>query len=86
MRVSVELSLYPLREEYKGPIIKFVESLRSREDIRIETNGMSSQLFGDYDILMRILHEEMRELFAGPDKVVMVMKWVNDDLQGPVKF
>ena len=86
MKVSVEISMYPLNTDYKGPIIEFVESLRTREGITIETNGMSTQVFGEYDTVVRILHDEARAIFHGPDKVAMVMKWVNDDLEGPVKF
>ncbi|NND93747.1 MAG: hypothetical protein HKN45_02720 [Flavobacteriales bacterium] len=86
MKISVELSMYPLNEDYKAPIIQFVESLRAREDLVIKTNGMSSQLFGQYDVIMSVLAEEIKVLFNQEDKVVIVMKLVNDDLDGPVKF
>ncbi|NNC84084.1 MAG: hypothetical protein HKN79_10955 [Flavobacteriales bacterium] len=86
MRVSVELSMYPLVEQYKSPIIEFVESLRQREGIEIETNGMSSHLYGEYDDIMSVLNGEMKKVFENGPKVVMVMKVVNDDLSGPVKF
>jgi uncharacterized protein YqgV (UPF0045/DUF77 family) len=86
MKISVELSMYPLKEEYKAPIIEFVRSLRDSEGIRVKTNGMSSQIYGDYDQVMASLAAEIKTVFAGKDKVVMVMKMANDDLDGPVKF
>lgn len=86
MKISVELSMYPLKEEYKAPIIEFIKTLREREGIRVKTNGMSSHIYGDYDEVMGSVVQEVKAVFEGNDKVVMVMKVVNDDLDGPVKF
>ena len=86
MNISIELSMYPLSEEYKPSIISFIKKLRERKDIRIETNGMSSHIYGDYDIVMKVMNEEVKQVFSGKDKVVMVMKMVNDDLSGDVGF
>ena len=46
MKTSVEISYYPLNEEYTKPIEKFLEALRSYKEIKIITNGMSTQIFG----------------------------------------
>jgi hypothetical protein len=35
---------------------------------------MSTQVFGDYDLLMRTLVRELRLTFEGNDKAVFVMK------------
>lgn len=86
MNVSVELSMYPLQEVYKESIIRFVKSLRDHEGIRIETNGMSTHIYGGYDEVMGVLQKEVKPVFEGEDKVVMVMKMVNDDLSGPITF
>lgn len=81
MRVSLEISKYPLKEEYGTPILSFIDRLKSYPELHIKTNTMSTQVFGDYDDVHRILHKEMRESFDSPNTVVMVMKWVNADLE-----
>ncbi len=86
MKVSIELSMYPLDANYKSSIVQFVKRLRGRKGIQLETNGMSSQIYGDYDQVMEVLTAEIKEVFQGEDKVSMVMKMVNDDLSGEVKF
>jgi len=35
---------------------------------------MSTQIRGDYDVVMAALSDEMRSTLAGPDRVVFVLK------------
>ena len=60
MNVSAELSLYPLDANYKERIISFIKRLKENKDLRIVTNGMSTQIFGDYDVLLDLLKEELK--------------------------
>ena len=48
MECSVEISMYPLNKYYKPSIISFIQNLRKDPFIIVETNGMSTQVFGDY--------------------------------------
>jgi uncharacterized protein YqgV (UPF0045/DUF77 family) len=86
MHVSVDLSMYPLNEDYKPSIINFVKRLRATEGLQVDTNGMSTQVYGEYDLVMNTLQQEIKAVFSGPDKVSIVMKAVNDDLSGPIGF
>ena len=86
MRISVDLSMYPLNADYRPSIIRFIERLRDIAGIQIETNGMSSQVYGEYDRVMEVLTAEIKSVFGSEDKVSMVMKVVNDDLSGDIKF
>lgn len=60
MKASIEISLYPLSENYKDRIVSFIKRLRIRDDIEVVSNGMSTQLFGDYDVLMDLIKNELR--------------------------
>ncbi|MEO1518588.1 MAG: hypothetical protein AAFV95_26465 [Bacteroidota bacterium] len=80
MNLSVELSLYPLKEAYIPDIQAFIERLNSYQEIRVVTNVMSTQIFGPYDDVMRIVSAEMKTIFDQPDTMVMVMKAVNAQL------
>ncbi|MEM0992318.1 MAG: YkoF family thiamine/hydroxymethylpyrimidine-binding protein [Bacteroidota bacterium] len=81
MGISVELSLYPLHESYKNIILNFVDQLRTHEHLSIKTNSMSSQIFGDYEVVMSILQKELKQVFEQPEMVVAVMKVVGKNLE-----
>ncbi len=84
MNTSLEISMYPIADEYKTPILDFINRLRSIEGLEVRSNGMSTQIFGDYDLLMSTVKKEMKTTFLAQDKVVMVMKLFNSDLrEGP---
>jgi uncharacterized protein YqgV (UPF0045/DUF77 family) len=74
MDIGVELSLYPLNEQYIPPIQNFIDRLNQQPQLRIETNSMSTQVFGEYDLVMRTLTRELRTTFEHNDKAVFVMK------------
>ena len=79
MNVSVEMSYYPLHDEFIPPIKDFIERLNKHENIKVQTNGMSTQVFGKYFDVMDILKDEMYKSFENPHSV-FVMKVINADL------
>ena len=81
MNISVELSMYPLAEEYGTPILKFINRLKACDGISVSTNTMSTQVFGDYDLVMDVLKKEMKRAFEDEKTVVMVAKFANLDLK-----
>lgn len=80
MKASVDISYYPLKEEFIPPIQDFIHRLRSHSEIRLESNGMSTQVFGEYEELMSIITQEMKAAMEVPYSV-FVLKIVNSDLQ-----
>jgi uncharacterized protein YqgV (UPF0045/DUF77 family) len=63
MDVGVEISLYPLQQQYIGPIKDFIARINAEGDLRIITNSMSTQIFGDYDTVMQRLVREVGTSF-----------------------
>lgn len=74
MQIGVEISLYPLDADYIPPIRDFIARLNAESRLRIVTNAMSTQVFGDYEVVMPLLHAEMRRTFGANAKSVFVMK------------
>ena len=74
MEIGVEISLYPLRHDYIPPIEDVIARLNADARLRVVTNSMSTQVFGDYDALMPTLVRELRATFVANDKAVFVMK------------
>ncbi len=80
MKVSVEVSYYPLKVEYIPPIKDFIQRLNKYDEIEVHTNNMSTQVFGEYFTVMKILTDEIHQSFALPHSI-FVMKIINADLK-----
>ena len=80
MKTSVEISYYPLRENYLKPIGDFIDRLNTYKELIVKTNGMSTQVFGDYDAVMKAITREIKASIELPHSV-FVMKVINADLQ-----
>lgn len=73
MQATVELSFYPLHQDYSKIVTDFILELRKNENLRFETNGLSTQIFGEYDAVMGLLTSEMKSILE-EQKAVFVMK------------
>ncbi len=82
MQTSVEISMYPLKREYKPAIVQFIQRLQSYEELEIRVNSMSTRIFGSYEVVMAALVKEMQPSLASPEAVSMVLKIINKDLRG----
>jgi uncharacterized protein YqgV (UPF0045/DUF77 family) len=74
MDIAVEVSLYPLDRQFVPPIRDFIERLNADPALKVVTNSMSTQVFGDFDAVLPALQREMRVTLAREPKVVFVMK------------
>jgi uncharacterized protein YqgV (UPF0045/DUF77 family) len=79
MKISVEISYYPLNQEFVPPIREFIDRINTHKGLTAITNGMSTQVFGEYDLVMEALTREIKSSFANPHSV-FVMKVINADL------
>ncbi len=80
MRVSIDISYYPLKDEFIPPILDFIHRLNQYPNIVVQTNGMSTQVFGEYFEVMEILTKEIHQSFELPHSV-FILKIINADLQ-----
>jgi uncharacterized protein YqgV (UPF0045/DUF77 family) len=80
MQLSAEISMYPLKDEYIPSIRAFIERLNSHSGLRVITNTMSTQVFGEYDLLMDLLKIEMRKSYEQFGRVIFVCKFIDGDL------
>lgn len=80
MNLSVEISKYPLKDEYIPPIKDFIERLQEHSGIKVSSNTMSTQIFGEYDVVFDILQEEMRRSYDTYGRAIFVCKFIEGDL------
>lgn len=80
MELSVEISKYPLSEDYIPAIKDFIERLQAIDGLSVVGNTMSTQVFGDYDKVMDALKEEMRRSYQEFGKAIFVCKFIGANL------
>lgn len=79
MQTSIEISYYPLKEEFIPPIKSFIDRLNNHKNIIVKTSGISTHIFGEYFELMKIITEEIHKSFEIPHSV-FVLKIINSNL------
>jgi len=78
MKITVDISLYPLTEEFI-PIIKgFINTLEQYSGITVSRNNISTQISGEYDTVMQLLQNEIKPIFE-QHRSVLVMKFLAGD-------
>ena len=80
MKVAVDISLYPLNEDFIPPIDDVIERLNGHAGIEVVTNRMSTQLRGEYDNVMTVLQQEIGITFERVPKAVFAIKILNNPL------
>ena len=71
MNISIDISMYPLKEDFESTIIEFIKRLRN-SPFKMEENGLSTQIHGPYSDVMDFLKENC----------VFILKIVNGDHLG----
>lgn len=78
MKISVELTLSPLTDDFEDIIITFIKKLRA-SGLKVLENPLSTQVYGDYDTVMSVLNTEIKEAFTLMEHGVLYMKLVTSD-------
>lgn len=80
MKLSVEISKYPLHQDYIPFIQGFIDRLNEYNDLKVITNTLSTQTFGDYDLVMQVLSTEIKRSYEEFGKAIFVCKFLSGDL------
>ncbi|CAZ95407.1 thiamine-binding protein [Zobellia galactanivorans] len=78
MNISVELTFSPLQDDFEEHIINFIKKLRA-SGLTVLENPLSTQVYGEYDEVMDLLKEDIKEAFELMDKGLLYMKVVKSD-------
>jgi uncharacterized protein YqgV (UPF0045/DUF77 family) len=80
MRITAELSLYPLSDDPIPVILEFIGGLDEDGPLEMTVNQMSTQIRGELDDVMRCLHAALQRSFVSGSPQVLVAKFLNSDL------
>jgi len=80
MRITADMSLYPLTDDYKPTIIAFIKELQSVEGLEVVVNQLSTQLRGEFELVTGAVQQCLRRSMEVCDKQVLVVKYLSADL------
>jgi uncharacterized protein YqgV (UPF0045/DUF77 family) len=80
MRVTVEMSLYPLQGQPLEKILAFIDDVRRDPRVEVVVNQMSTQLRGELADVMNALVDAVEVSFAAGGSQALVLKILNADL------
>jgi uncharacterized protein YqgV (UPF0045/DUF77 family) len=78
MKISVELTLTPIQDDYEPAIINFIKSLRN-SGLTVLENSLSTQVYGEYDAVMNLLQKEMKVALEAVERGLLYIKIVKSD-------
>ena len=78
MKISVELTLAPLKSSYIPSIKNFIMGLRNM-GFRVIENPLRTQVFGDYDEIMTSLVPLIKSTFEDEEDIMLHLKLVKGD-------
>ncbi|QYJ99275.1 hypothetical protein K0J45_08780 [Shewanella alkalitolerans] len=80
MKLTAEISMYPLKDNYIDPIKWFIGRVDTYPNIERRTNAMATQVCGEYGEVMQMLATEMEAAHEKWGKAVFVVKFIGGEL------
>ena len=80
MKITVDISMYPLSVDYKPVIKDFIRHLRRHEGLTLVTNQLSTQINGEFDAVTVALNACLKQSMEQQNTVVFVTRYLNVDL------
>ncbi|MGY6561942.1 MAG: YkoF family thiamine/hydroxymethylpyrimidine-binding protein [Luteibaculaceae bacterium] len=77
MQVTIEISLYPLKENFIKPIDSFIEALHTYPNVVVKTNVTSTHITGSLDTVFELLKTETKAVFNADFSSVFVFKMIS---------
>ena len=81
MKITVDISLYPLDSDYLPSIKAFIRRLRGCDGLELVTNQLSTQIRGEFDQVTAALNSCMHASMESGQKLVFVTRYLNSDLE-----
>ncbi len=80
MRVTAEMSLYPLAGQPIEKILAFIDTVRRDHRLEVVVNQLSTQVRGELADVMAVLTTAIERSFGAGGSQALVLKILNADL------
>ena len=79
MKVTIEISNYPLSEDYEPKILDFIIRCQAH-GMRTKVNATATHIQGDYETVMNLVQEEVKTSFEKYGQMIFVLKVLKGEL------
>jgi uncharacterized protein YqgV (UPF0045/DUF77 family) len=80
MRVTAEMSLYPLQGQPLEKILAFIGTITNDSRLEVVVNQLSTQVRGELQVVMAVLAAAIERSFGAGGSQALVLKILNADL------
>ena len=80
MRVTAEMSLYPLQGQPVEKILAFIETITDEQRLEVVVNQLSTQVRGELGVVMSTIAAALERSFGTGGSQALVLKILNADL------
>ena len=80
MNISIEISMYPLQQNFTPVIDRFLEQLHQIDQLKVQTNNMSTQVFGPLDLVFYHIQRLITDTYQTVDQCPFVIKVLKSDV------
>lgn len=78
MKLTAEISMYPLADNYIPAIDGFIEHLNQQTGITVITTPTCTQVNGEYDAVFALIQQGIKQSYAEFGRAVFVSKFIAD--------
>ena len=76
MKLMLDISMYPLRDDFIPPIDAVIEKLNSYPGVEVNPHATATTVLGDYNLVMDILRETLAWSHERFGKAVFVARLI----------
>lgn len=76
MQLTIDVSMYPNREDFIPPIHGFIEKINQYDDLKITTFPTSTVVQGEYEHAMKAVQETIAACYKEYGVAVYVVKYI----------
>ena len=76
MRITAELSLYPLTGDVEAPVWAFIEHIIASNSCSVATNSISTQITGDSTDIFDSVRQALEASYEAFGRQVLVAKFI----------
>lgn len=79
MKITVEISNYPLTDDYQPQIVDFIDRCIA-SGLHVKVNATSTHVQGHYDEVMDMIQKEVKTSYERYDQQIFVLKLLKGEL------
>ena len=76
MQITIDISMYPNREEFIPPIKGFIERINQYDDLKITTFPTSTVVQGEFEHAMNAVQKTIADCYREYGMAVYVVKYI----------